>query len=372
MLTHQADILLLGTGRLSQELVMALASLPICANEQSLRVVIAGRDLTKANWLKTLACARLRLSRANTIFSTMKLDWKDNKQISEQLDFLNPRIVVHMASYQSAWELSDDNAWSELVKRAGYGVTAALQGALLYELNTAIEHSRVHPIVINGCYPDVINAATVGMSCEPLCGFGNVALLAENFRQHLSSDNSDSVKVIAHHWDVTQFIRPIDDRSPDLPYLWLNGKRINTNNTTIMPSLSGCSSINSLNASLTAPLVVSIARRRKYFCHAAGPCGMLGGYPIKYDEGTMTLDIPSDVEPKELIQYNEKRSSLDGAVAFDNQICFSESAIELLTALDPNLQDKFKFIDIRNISGEFLQLRKYLRSKQSISKCMAN
>lgn len=360
-----STLLLLGSGSLIQELVVALSSYRL-KNNKKLTVFIASRNAKRISWLKYLGNSRAYSLGTNVVFSARHIDLNNAEQLTEFLLKESPDVILLGASYQSVWELSEKNAWSELVRKSGYGITAPLQGVLLSVLNRALILSENKSSkVINACYPDLINCAAAGTRVSPVCGIGNVALIAENFRQYLKCKKADKLQVIAGHWDVAQATQDFLERK-NLPLVWLNNKPLHENLILNAPSLANDQSLNAFNASLSSKLILTIVGKETGDFHAPGPENLLGGYPIHVKQGEVYLDLPDNAEIDKIKKWNFKRSELDGAVVEEGKITFSDEGEKLLKTIDPKLKTAFEFSEMEDLAEEFVKLKKYLKLKNHL------
>jgi hypothetical protein len=67
-----------------------------------------------------------------------------------------------------------------------------------------------------------------------------------------------------------------------------------------------------LIAASAAHKAIALLSRRRARCHATGPLGLPGGYPVVIEEGIVRLDLPPGVSEAEAVAINEEGARLDG------------------------------------------------------------
>jgi hypothetical protein len=353
-MTH---LLILGAGSLVRELVTAIPGATGNAGRSgTLRVTVCSREASRAEWLSLLGRARARLAGAEVEFDHAVVDWEDVDRISSLIGVSRPDAIFHAASFQSAWSLGAANRWSQLVGKAGYGVTAALQAALLSRLGKAISRSGLKPRVVNACYPDLVNAGAAALGVDIVCGVGNIALLAERIRLH--NPGRPHFKLLAGHWDVA---RLGSAWSPDVgpPPIWSDQGAPVPDMFDGIPPLTTDNSLNNLNGSVTAPLILAIAAGADLDdLHVPGPMSLPGGYPIRISRGVPELALPEGVEAAWAVEWNSRRMKLDGASVEEGRfVRFSPAAADLLEPHLPEFAGGFDLAQVESVAEDFLRLR---------------
>jgi len=358
-----ASILILGSGALAREVVLAVPGAAVRLGLSELAVVVGSRDASRAEWLSLLGRARSGAVLAPARFKSLAIDWSDEDRLADAIDESSPTVILHTASLQSAWSLTQPNAWSRLVSLGGYGVTAALQAALLPCLKRALVSASYHGPLVNACYPDVINAAGPALGLKITCGLGNIALLAEVFQAHLSPANGP-MRLLAGHWDVATLTRPSTERRA-LPPVWLGDERLADEMIRAAPALSGDVTMNALSAGATALLLCALASGRDLSTfHVPGPNGLLGGYPVRLEGGEIVLDLPKGLTLEAASAWNEERAVMDGASVVNGRtLVFSPPAAERLARVAPSLREGFDFADVEAAARAFADLRDHLRQQ---------
>lgn len=352
-------LLVLGCGSLAREIALAIP-LIVARQTEDFTLMVAARDATRARWLAQSVRARSFAAGVPVTTVYYELDWASSDQMAAMIAAAAPTVILNTASLQSFWSLTTGGAWSRLIRQGGYGVTVALQAALLPRLGRALQSSGTPAAVVNACYPDVVNAGALRMGVNILCGIGNIALVAELLRQHLAADGDREIRLLAGHWDVSEFCRAVEQRT-DLPRVWRNERVVEPECIGRAPSLSTDATLNAFGAGASASLLCSLAMGRKWHGHVPGPLGELGGYPVRLEEGQIHYDLPQSLTLDEARSWNTLRCERDGAVVDDGTyLRFSGRAAESLRAVAPGLAGGFDFKDVEGAARAFLELRDVL------------
>ncbi|MBY3158020.1 hypothetical protein [Rhizobium laguerreae] len=357
-----AQLLIVGCGSLARETLLPLTITLMEDRTSPVNVVLASRDLRQAEWLVTLARSRVKTNSSLVTFTAASIDWDDENRIADLLNRIEPKVIFHTASYQSAWSLGAPNLWSKLVKQGGYAVTTALQAALLSKLIRSMAQLRSNAILINACYPDIVNSLFMSTEIKIFSGVGNINIVFEVLRQ--SHQDEDSIRVLAGHWDVNQLMLPCESRS-EPPLAWINGQPINQDELIRLPTIMSDSSLNSLSAYSSAKLIASFFRSpRPVVFHLPGPNGMIGGYPVLVDGDVARIDLPPDMDSSKAIAWNMDRAYRDGGCSTeDGYYRFSEATAEVVGKVSRDLAGGFETSDLDEAVKEFLSLRSFLSNK---------
>jgi hypothetical protein len=352
-------LLVLGCGSLAREIALAIP-LVAARHKDNLCLMVAARDVARARWLAQLVRARSFAAGVSLTVRYYKLDWGSVDRMAALISAAAPTVILNTASLQSLWSLAAPNAWSRLVRDGGYGVTTALQAALLPQLGRALSSSASQASVVNACYPDVVNAGGRRMGLGICCGIGNIALVAELLRQHLCASGDREIRLLAGHWDVSEFSRPCEQRS-DYPLVWQQGRSVASNRISGAPPLSADATLNAFGAGVSAALLCSLATGRNWHGHVPGPLGELGGYPVRLAAGQLHYDLPEDMTLEAARAWNTQRCERDGAVVEEGtRLRFAAKAAESIRAVAPELAGGFDFKDVESAARAFLELRDVL------------
>ncbi len=348
-------VLILGAGSLGSALALGLT---LRAGDRPLQITVGARDQRRAAW--TARIVEAHADAAGTLLETaaVELTWTRDA-LARTLEALSPTVVVLAASPQSAWSLGGEDDWSKLIRRHGYALTAALQLRTAIVLQDAIANVGQDSVFVNACYPDLLNALLARRQPAPLCGIGNVALIAEGLRQHLVP--AGRLRLLAGHADVTLFCREPAARRA-LPPVWIDETKVPDEDVRSMPSLVNKPSLNLFNAAPSAALLAALAFGEAFAGHVPSPLGLPGGYPVTAEGRELRLDLPAALTRVEALDWNRERAWLDGGAAEPDGsgVRFSEAARQALEPLLPEFAHGFRLDDAVPAGEAFLALRQRL------------
>jgi hypothetical protein len=366
-LNHErARLLIFGSGSLAESILFTLACR--ATSGRGLEVTIAGRNRERIDWLGNAANARASAMAVDVYFSPREIDWKSQDSIAGMINAVNPAVVLHTASLQSAWMMHQSNPLTRLVKSAGYGLTLSLQAALLIQLCRAVALTGKKPAIVNACYPDMVNPVMVHLGLPVTVGVGNIAILAEVLHASHRKMERSALKLLANHWHVAQHIggNQREEGEESGVRLWLEGREISATGEWLAPlQLPDDASLNWVTGATVVPLLYTLLDRDLiYFGHAPGPEGLPGGYPVKIIDGNISLNLPSHITTKEASDWNRLTLINDG-VSLDVQgvIQYSETVHEAFNKQGLMASDSFACVELEEEAQRLLTLRAKLEQK---------
>ena len=114
-----STLVVTGAGSLAHATLLALSQCPG-------PIEIVARDSERLHGLARTVRARSAVAGHLVDVRPYAIDWDDPRSLASILARTKPRVVLHTASWQSAWTLAGADAWSALVRGMGYGVTFSL------------------------------------------------------------------------------------------------------------------------------------------------------------------------------------------------------------------------------------------------------
>jgi hypothetical protein len=352
-------ILILGCGALAREIALAM---PLITSRHGdrLTLMVAARNARQARWIAQLVRARSFSAGVALTVLDYELEWNSVDRMAAMIAAAAPTVILNTASLQSPWSLAAADGWSRLVRDSGYGVTVALQAALLPQLGRALRSAASEAVVVNACYPDVVNAGGRRMGLNIRCGIGNIALVAELLRQHLTIAPDCELRLLAGHWDVSELCRPPEDRV-DYPLVWENERPVEPERISGAPMLARDATLNAFGAGTSAGLLYALATHGDWSGHVPSPWGEPGGYPVRLEAGQLHYDLPRNLTLDEARMWNTERCNRDGAVVEQGgRLRFSARAADSIRAVAPDLAGGFDFKDVESAARAFLELRDVL------------
>jgi hypothetical protein len=171
----KSDVVLFGTGSLARSVTYNVATTVALT---PLRVLIVGRTSDDVEEVAAVAQGRAGATGQPHVFDTITANWADGSIAGDILHTHRPTVAVVTASEQSPWELADKaNAWAQLVKRGGFGLTLPFNASLASQVFRAATATEPRPFFINACYPDAVNGLLTAFGpSDRLIGVGNAAI----------------------------------------------------------------------------------------------------------------------------------------------------------------------------------------------------
>jgi hypothetical protein len=351
-----ARILITGTGSLASHICYALAT----SSDRVVDAHVFGRTLGPAAKVATIANARSRAVGRKVQFFAGALDWQSPHSLADALSTIDATLIVHTASLQSPWEASQHNsAWTDLLSKAGFGLTLPLQAALLLRLLDAIELGQRRPPLINACYPDALNPLMKHCGRKVLCGLGNVATLAALLGD---ATHSDELRVVAHHLHLAR--RPTQSIPIDTPmYAWTptGGWAKFESDVDALAIVQG-SELNQITGCTAVRLIDAVLGERATPIHAPGPLGLPGGYPIVAANLKVEIDLPAGLTLTEAIEANQSAARAEGvSIEPDDTVRFHGRTQDSLRRHSPMLAQGFHASDLAAVVESFTDLQTRLR-----------
>lgn len=326
-MNRYVEIAVTGSGSLASEILHALA----LSAKGPVSIALLGRDAARLGLLARSTAARATAVGGSVSVYPVVIDWENDAQICRTIAALRPKVLLHTASLQSPWSLGGDDAWSRLVKDAGYGFTLPLQTVLALRIGRAIGKVSPATLFINACYPDAVNRVLKANGVAVGCGLGNVAILAAMFAADLAFEDDRRLRMIAHHAHVSA---GIENRNvEDAPLrAWLDDESIDDLAAKWLRRASLPLNMNSIVGATAAPIVfAALDRRLPWKGHAPGPLGLPGGYPVIVSSDGIELDLPGELDLSESISLNMAAAIADGvAVNQNGDVALSPSSVRVL------------------------------------------
>lgn len=327
---QRVDIAITGSGSLGTEILLALAR----ANTEPLSIALLGRDMDR---LTALAQSATDLSRGGLQLKPIVIDWSDDA-LRRVLAELQPRVLVHTASWQSPWALAGNDQWSNLIRGAGFGFTLPLQSVLALRVARALADQSPATVLINGCYPDAVNQILFANGLKVSGGIGNVAIIASLLWSGLplSMKQGRRLRVVGHHAHLAAAVARSELKDARLK-AWLDEEPIHDVAAEWFRNAQLQSNMNDIAAAAAVPMLHALLGGPSSQVHSPGPLGLPGGYPVIVSEGRIELDLPDDITLAEAKTLNTTAGIADGLIVRDDgYVVLAESSREALTRFLPD------------------------------------
>jgi hypothetical protein len=354
----QTDILLLGAGAFAARIAFDLAA----TAQAPVHLVIAARNPARLDWLRTAARARASIFGSAARIDTLQADLMAPGAAAALMARTRPGVVVQAASVSPGAVIAETgNAWSRLVAEGGLSATAVFQARLTAEIARGIADAHPAARLINACFPDVVNGIIAAMGLPITCGVGNIGILSHAFAGLLGP--AHPVKLLAHYQTIAAWRRPAAARSGPMPRVWIDGAEIDDVGASFSDVLLTPEPAIDISGAAGVPLMLAMAAGRSWSGHAPGPLGLPGGYPVQWDNGALTLDLPPGLSRDEAIAWNAGFEQGCGLVLNGARATYTGRLAERLHAVSPAIAAGFDVADLSDAYAAMQALRTRLQAQ---------
>jgi hypothetical protein len=204
-----------------------------------------------------------------------------------------------------------------------------------------------------------------GLGLPVACGVGNIGILSSCFAGALGPGGSGRVKVLAHYQTIGAWRRPASER-PGLPTprVWIDGAEIDDVQARFAALRLTPEPALEVSGSASVPLLVAMATRGiTLSAHAPGPLGLPGGYPVRWHEGVLSLDLPPGLDAEAAIAWNQAFEERNGLIVTgDGRVRYTGLLRERFNTLSPSLAGGFALADLEAVHEEMAALRARLQA----------
>ncbi|SDW50615.1 Saccharopine dehydrogenase NADP binding domain-containing protein [Amycolatopsis xylanica] len=344
------DVVVFGTGSLARAVCHSLAAQltgPATA-------LIVGRSRERAAEVAFIAGARAATRDQDLRFAAADLDLENTEALEGLVQ--DARICVVCASEQSPWErTTSPSGWTELMGRAGFGVSLPFQAHLAAAVARAVGARSPGTLVVNACFPDAVNPVLAALGLPIWCGVGNVAVVATALQLDLGLPDQTGLHVLAHH---AQLHTP----PPGCPeaMAWSDGTPVTDVSGRLATQRSvRRAELNEITGFAAGRLIDAALRGTAFATHLPGPSGLPGGYPVQVRGNDIELRLPAGLSAAEAVAWNEHAARFDGAWLSEGRIVFSPTAREALREHLPDAPDGWELDELRE---RLLAVRRRLRA----------
>jgi hypothetical protein len=351
-------VLVLGCGSLAKALCCSLAERPGGA----LRLTVAARRQAAADEVAYLAGARAHLSDSQVKIDATAVDARHEDQLDSVISRAAPDLLVICASLQSPWEgLEHASAWTELIHHGGFGLTLPLQVDLAVRAAAAVTRCGAQALVINACYPDMVNPVIAALGLPVLCGVGNAGLLAASLSYALGVTESRRLKVLGHHANLAE----PENGCPEAR-AWLDEQPL-TEVTRLLSAQRHIprKDLNLLTGHQSAKLIATLLHGGQWSTSVPGPHGLPGGYPVAVSRGGIKITLPTSLTLPAAIGWNQRVGRWDGVQVTNDFVNFCGAARAALRQYLPDVAEGFRIADIHDACVRIQDLRRRLRTAAS-------
>jgi len=347
-----ATLMVTGAGHLGGPLLQRLAACPRVD-----RIVAVGRDGRRGRARCNLARLSAMAGGHAVAIDHRVVDLAHPEQLAEALAAESPDMLVHSASLQTWWLADLFPAPARAALRApGFGVWLPLHLSLALSLMHGVRQADYGGPILNAAYPDVVNVVLGAVGRAPDAGLGNVDELVAKVRLGVAATLAVppaelDIRLVAHH-ALQRFAFGGGDangsaatsstgsdhaeRAAAPPFLLRveHGgidvtERSGAREVLLQPCpLPDGPAWGAFSAAAAASFIEALLAPDRSHQHAAGPCGLPGGYPVTVGGGRIELrDVPG-VPRAEAVAVNQRSHRFDGIdrIREDGTVVFTASA----------------------------------------------
>jgi hypothetical protein len=296
------SIAVIGSGSLAREVCRSIAT----ATDRPVVVHVIARSAAPLAEIAFSASTHAALAGAPAWFRTAVVDLASPAKLAAALDRAAPSVVLCCASDQSPWEARQSpSAWTELVRRAGFGITLPMQARVAVPLAAALPAGAR---LVNACFPDAVNPLLKALGLPVFCGVGNAALVAAVLQSALGLANQHKLRVLAHHLHLHE---PAEEGDEALAWLGDDpvpdvGKLLHDMRASARPQL------NAITGQTAAGLLRDLLAGVQVPANLPGPLGEPGGYPVTIVGDQVIWRLPTGWDLSRAVGWNQRMSELDG------------------------------------------------------------
>lgn len=335
--------------------------------KRPIRVVIAGRNRMRLDWLRTAGNARAAMFGTPARFATEAIDLLAPGASETLLLRYQPRLVVQAASIQTSTVISDAGSrWTDLVAEGGLSATAVFQALISGRMAAAISTTAPGTRLINCSFPDVVNSMIVGMGHKVLCGTGNVAILSNVFEGAREGLPEGALRVLAHYQCLAPWrLAPEARKGAPAPRIFIGATELPDpfaafQHCRLTPEpaieISGASGVT---------LMLAYVAGQPWHGHVPGPDGLPGGYPVRLEDGALMLDLPDGVSEAEAVDWNAAFEARNGLTVANGSVRYHGRLRELLSEAGSSHAEGFELSELEAVCTDMLALRDRLSALPS-------
>lgn len=330
-------------------------------------VVIAGRNLTRLDWLRTAGNARAAMFGTPVRFSTREIDLLEPGASADLLKEYKPKLVVQAASIQTSTVISDKGSrWTDLVAEGGLSATAVFQALISVRMAGAISEIAPDTRLINCSFPDVVNGMIVALGHRVLCGTGNVAILSNVFAGAREELPDGKLRVLAHYQCLSPWrLATGQRRGMPAPRVFIDDKEIGDPFETFSQCRLTPEPAIEISGASGVTLMLALIAGRRWDGHVPGPNGLPGGYPVRLENDNLSLDLPAGLTEQEAISWNHAFEERNGLTVDRRSVIYHGRLKELLSEAGTEHAGGFDLADLETVCSDLVAMRDRLRALPS-------
>lgn len=340
-----STVLIIGAGDLGERFAAGLA-----AAGQVERLVLVSRS-GAAEAAATIA------SSYDCVVESIAADARRPDEVAKLIFTTDPALIVLSASGRGPYALADrDDEAARAIGATGFALRLPYNLPVPLAVMQAVTDAGWEGPVANVSFPDVTGPVLARLGLAPTVGLGNVAMILLRARSVLRARNPEAelplLRVLAHHSQLTavrQSRPPDDPAARPRVYVGEDGILDDTLAYQGPPLAPDPQRSNFATAASSIPVLHALlAGARPLRWSTPSPGGRPGGYPVRIDQGEVSLDLPPGLTEEQAVRYNEQQGLADGVERIDDDgtVHFTETVREAVAAVDPGLAEPLEIGDL--------------------------
>lgn len=351
-----AVIMLAGTGKIANALAQTLAL--TASPSDSISLVVLGRKLEHAEQTLGQAQAIASCFGRKITGEAYAVDWNDPQSVRPALERWEPDLVVQMASEQPPSELGSDDAWSHLVKDAGFGITLPLHLPPLRTVCLAMASLGQRIPVLNACFPDLVNPVAARLGWPVVGGFGNLATVAAIVQAQWPT--VEDARFYGCHHHLSRFLNKTLELKHMPRCFTVHGEVPPPELLKVLRAVPQPADISTLTAATATSMTRALCGLDAYWKGiVSGPQGKVGGFPAVIESTALELDVQG-LDCPALEQWNIAQESGDGVLIYQN-LEYTTAAVEMVRRHIPQFKASWSVDDVS--VGTLIDMTRRLKNR---------
>jgi hypothetical protein len=299
-----ARVLIIGMGDLGAQIARI-----VIENRFASSCLLAGNSAAAGQWAQLLQIV------TGSDVQGRQVDALNAEALKKLFTDYEPDLIIQCATLLSPFALGRSNLPAvKAVLQGGFALQISAQLPAIRNVMLVRRSLGLTCPVVNCSYPDLTHSLLAAEDLAPTCGIGNVAIMAMRFERLIPGTKPARLRVIGHH---AQLSRSLFGNRP-VPLVYLEDRKLPEEELLLKTGLQGGSTLNYLAAATIVPILTGLLRREATVeTHAPGVFGLPGGYPVRFKDGEIQMDLPSGLSQAAAVQFNIESAVLEGIERID-------------------------------------------------------
>jgi hypothetical protein len=295
--------------------------------------LLAGSSPAAGQWAQLLRIA------TGSDVQSCQIDALDIDALAKLFADYKPGLIIQCASLLSPFALAKSSSpAAKAVLQGGFALQISAQLPAIRNVMLARRSLGLTCPVVNCSYPDLTHPMLAAEGLAPTCGIGNVAILAMRFQRLIPGAESAKLRVISHH---AHLIRSLLGDGP-APLVYLGDRQLPEEELLLKTGLYSGATLNYLAAATVVPILTGLLRRDAIVeTHVPGVRGLPGGYPVRFEDSEIRIDLPAVVSQESAVRFNVESAALEGIERVDENgtLFYTQHAQDAVAKCCPELAE---------------------------------